>query len=125
MSILFFLFFFFSSRRRHTRCSRDWSSDVCSSDLFGLKGVAVSIQAETGRDAQRRFARQIPDQDRRQVMRSVLQTEAITVAESSIHFETGREILAAKGAGPRRRLQGQRPADAPRIAELPRRVPDV
>src|SRR2546429_9231620 len=28
-----FIFFFFSSRRRHTRCSRDWSSDVCSSDL--------------------------------------------------------------------------------------------
>src|SRR3989449_6419584 len=27
------LLFFFSSRRRHTRCSRDWSSDVCSSDL--------------------------------------------------------------------------------------------
>src|SRR5687768_11021508 len=31
VSIVFF--FFFSSRRRHTRCSRDWSSDVCSSDL--------------------------------------------------------------------------------------------
>src|SRR2546422_10823178 len=28
--------FFFSSRRRHTRCSRDWSSDVCSSDLRPL-----------------------------------------------------------------------------------------
>src|SRR5437868_9688301 len=28
-----FLFFFFSSRRRHTRSKRDWSSDVCSSDL--------------------------------------------------------------------------------------------
>src|SRR5215203_3871714 len=27
--------FFFSSRRRHTRYWRDWSSDVCSSDLFG------------------------------------------------------------------------------------------
>src|SRR6201994_450019 len=26
--------FFFSSRRRHTSCSRDWSSDVCSSDLI-------------------------------------------------------------------------------------------
>src|SRR5690606_39597650 len=26
--------FFFSSRRRHTRFSRDWSSDVCSSDLY-------------------------------------------------------------------------------------------
>src|SRR5215203_7339071 len=28
-------FFFFSSRRRHTRYWRDWSSDVCSSDLCG------------------------------------------------------------------------------------------
>src|SRR2546421_6615949 len=28
-------FFFFSSRRRHTRSDRDWSSDVCSSDLTG------------------------------------------------------------------------------------------
>src|SRR2546429_3113501 len=28
------IWFFFSSRRRHTRCSRDWSSDVCSSDLL-------------------------------------------------------------------------------------------
>src|SRR5207245_3577369 len=39
------LLFFFSSRRRHTRCYRDWSSDVCSSDLtrtpppfFGIDG---------------------------------------------------------------------------------------
>src|SRR5437763_16905066 len=29
------LIFFFSSRRRHTRYIGDWSSDVCSSDLFG------------------------------------------------------------------------------------------
>src|SRR6185312_1556372 len=28
-----YLFFFFSSRRRHTISDRDWSSDVCSSDL--------------------------------------------------------------------------------------------
>src|SRR2546430_11442926 len=28
-------FFFFSSRRRHTRFDCDWSSDVCSSDLYG------------------------------------------------------------------------------------------
>src|SRR6266436_4885639 len=32
--LIFCIFFFFSSRRRHTRCSRDWSSDVCSSDLL-------------------------------------------------------------------------------------------
>src|SRR5690554_6710 len=30
---MYFFYFFFSSRRRHTRCGRDWSSDVCSSDL--------------------------------------------------------------------------------------------
>src|SRR5206468_8904300 len=33
----FFFFFFFSSRRRHTRSDRDWSSDVCSSDLAALQ----------------------------------------------------------------------------------------
>src|SRR5207245_4238707 len=34
--------FFFSSRRRHTRCYRDWSSDVCSSDLprYPARGAA-------------------------------------------------------------------------------------
>src|SRR5216683_6497604 len=34
LSMLFWtILFFFSSRRRHTRSDRDWSSDVCSSDL--------------------------------------------------------------------------------------------
>src|SRR3712207_9574629 len=33
------LFFFFSSRRRHTRYWRDWSSDVCSSDLGAVAGL--------------------------------------------------------------------------------------
>src|SRR5690349_23930325 len=35
--IFFFFFFFFSSRRRHTRSLRDWSSDVCSSDLWRFR----------------------------------------------------------------------------------------
>src|SRR5215471_20902281 len=34
-------FFFFSSRRRHTRSLRDWSSDVCSSDLLRGDGQNV------------------------------------------------------------------------------------
>src|SRR5690606_40507744 len=39
----FSVFFFFSSRRRHTRFSRDWSSDVCSSDLqHGLAEVGLA-----------------------------------------------------------------------------------
>src|SRR5699024_11734290 len=37
MLVFFFFFFFFSSRRRHTRSKRDWSSDVCSSDLVIFK----------------------------------------------------------------------------------------
>src|SRR5436305_4904432 len=37
------LLFFFSSRRRHTRCGRDWSSDVCSSDLHGPSPDAGSV----------------------------------------------------------------------------------
>src|SRR3989440_374071 len=40
--LYFFSFFFFSSRRRHTRSDRDWSSDVCSSDLGAcLVGVFI------------------------------------------------------------------------------------
>src|SRR5215469_18090528 len=34
--ITYLSFFFFSSRRRHTRSLRDWSSDVCSSDLDSI-----------------------------------------------------------------------------------------
>src|SRR3989442_14427676 len=36
MLVVYIVFFFFSSRRRHTRCGRDWSSDVCSSDLLSI-----------------------------------------------------------------------------------------
>src|SRR5690625_5993176 len=43
--------FFFSSRRRHTRWPRDWSSDVCSSDLDPTKAIAVVLQAEDTRFA--------------------------------------------------------------------------
>src|SRR5256712_10835195 len=41
-------FFFFSSRRRHTRSDRDWSSDVCSSDLgaFALPGMRLELEGE-------------------------------------------------------------------------------
>src|SRR3712207_8457306 len=45
------LFFFFSSRRRHTRYWRDWSSDVCSSDLFGaISAVGGSQNATTSHE---------------------------------------------------------------------------
>src|SRR5207245_6282418 len=40
--------FFFSSRRRHTRCYRDWSSDVCSSDLVGTSSVTLAGALRAG-----------------------------------------------------------------------------
>src|SRR5438445_1731933 len=54
--------FFFSGRRRHTRYWRDWSSDVCSSDLDGaagndqaygiyLNGVSSSVSGSTAHDS--------------------------------------------------------------------------
>src|SRR5699024_11313229 len=41
-----YFFFFFSSRRRHTRSKRDWSSDVCSSDLY-LLSVSLFYQIQS------------------------------------------------------------------------------
>src|SRR5690606_39522546 len=42
----FFFSFFFSSRRRHTSFSRDWSSDVCSSDLF-CQGIQAASPVDS------------------------------------------------------------------------------
>src|SRR3712207_6883771 len=44
MSFILF-FFFFSSRRRHTRYWRDWSSDVCSSDLLFMAALDAALAA--------------------------------------------------------------------------------
>src|SRR5436305_5839348 len=40
------LLYFFPSRRRHTRCGRDWSSDVCSSDLKLARGMLEVVGAD-------------------------------------------------------------------------------
>src|SRR5690606_41189619 len=54
--VFFFLFvlffFFFSSRRRHTRFSRDWSSDVCSSDL-DVADLLLAGHADPSHDSAR------------------------------------------------------------------------
>src|SRR5690625_8004943 len=57
------LLFFFSSRRRHTRWPRDWSSDVCSSDLTALppyrcRRVWWCICAPRGRSEERRVGKE-------------------------------------------------------------------
>src|SRR6266511_3728131 len=67
-----FVFFFFSSRRRHTRFSRDWSSDVCSSDL------GRGPQEPSCRDARAALS---GGQRRQQNPPDGLQTRATTPAE--------------------------------------------
>src|SRR2546422_7080163 len=54
MWLSFYFFFFFSSRRRHTRCSRDWSSDVCSSDLRELRCIVPGDRFPQPGQAERR-----------------------------------------------------------------------
>src|SRR5438874_9297439 len=46
---MYFFFFFFSSRRRHTRSLRDWSSDVCSSDLREITGEKRNVRPDAQR----------------------------------------------------------------------------
>src|SRR5438128_6290295 len=65
------VFFFFSSRRRHTRCYRDWSSDVCSSDLaLWVRAALYTLDAEITGIVKRRVAvrlheRKLVEQDRK------------------------------------------------------------
>src|SRR3712207_8301204 len=57
--VLLFFCFFFSSRRRHTRYWRDWSSDVCSSDLVAKLmdyGKFKYESAQKAREARRNQA---------------------------------------------------------------------
>src|SRR5699024_11287447 len=42
--------FFFSSRRRHTRSKRDWSSDVCSSDLVAVHTFVIPVEVQVPRE---------------------------------------------------------------------------
>src|SRR5207245_7487877 len=60
------LIFFISSRRRHTRCYRDWSSDVCSSDLLigrGNFGEVWKAEAPGGIDVAVKIVNQPLDND--------------------------------------------------------------
>src|SRR6266511_141506 len=68
---MYIVFFFFSSRRRHTRFSRDWSSDVCSSDLVMLTGdghlTAEAIARRAG--IERVLAEVLPERKAAEVKR--------------------------------------------------------
>src|SRR3989442_3344395 len=83
-----FIFFFFSSRSRHTRCERDWSSDVCSSDLERY-GVSVH-QGGTYLATFRAIAKKYPHKSADQILADLVKTTP---------GDEGKWFAAAKEAG--------------------------
>src|SRR5690625_5687915 len=91
--------FFFSSRRRHTRWPRDWSSDVCSSDLE--QGYRAGYEARGREDevfaqavADRLFVNEIRVGDRRKFVKWLIESGKAQEARRT-HYER-----FDKGKGP-------------------------
>src|ERR1041385_4518352 len=105
------VFVFFSSRRRHTRWSRDWSSDVCSSDLVPkqLRQIRAVLRiVECGDNPRRLVESKITRRDRR-------------IDPLSVDFDT---ILGGVRLGPELRNDGaidrNTPLDDPLFSLPPR-----
>src|SRR6266498_4059267 len=81
-------FFFFSSRRRHTRCGRDWSSDVCSSDL------AHWAQEKDSTGVSRSRIRQILAHGSARALTHIVNQDS-TAQGPSINYSRGRSITIA------------------------------
>src|SRR5690606_41205145 len=98
------LLFFFCSRRRHTRFSRDWSSDVCSSDLEVLRRFVDWIAGYTVSPAGSvlRLAIRAPGALEPARMRT-----AYVLAERSEERRVGKECSTRWGAELGREKQGR------------------
>src|SRR3712207_4388336 len=86
------MFFFFSSRRRHTRYWRDWSSDVCSSDL---DDIFANLFGEAFRTAERGARTRAAPRSRGEDVEATLTVTLEDVAEEAkkrIQLPTGREV---------------------------------
>src|SRR3989440_1274456 len=66
------IFFFFASRRRHTRSDRDWSSDVCSSDLAGVQDGGRAGARDPNRMSPRARAERRQNRPLREVLDDLL-----------------------------------------------------
>src|SRR6266536_4368128 len=94
------LLFFFSSRRRHTRSTRDWSSDVCSSDLANLQ------RARRGAEAVKRVASRLPhwwfaytEGSRARVEALGFSPERITVVQNAVDTAGLRRLRSEPADG--------------------------
>src|SRR5207245_9595258 len=101
----FSFFFFCSSRRRHTRCYRDWSSDVCF-PICGSAGLQCPHGDEAAardRDRESSLLERPPAKRRRQ--RADLRTEAATrcaLLEMRVETSRSEERRVGKECGSRR-----------------------
>src|SRR5207245_6618177 len=93
----FLVSFFFSSRRRHTRCYRDWSSDVCSSDL-NRYGLSFSKDWTSTRAMPRRRMLNLPSGRRASSSMKPAQARGKISGLRSEERRVGKECRA-KGAG--------------------------
>src|SRR5690606_40493383 len=85
--------FFFSSRRRHTRFSRDWSSDVCSSDLDERNGLPTGNGPDT-----HGLRVQLPGQNTVVVGDAAVRVEhALALAVELVGIEIGRAACREGG----------------------------
>src|SRR5215510_12032310 len=98
MCTVFCFFFFFSSRRRHTRWPRDWSSDVCSSDLKWLanKGWDPVMGA---RPLRRTIQREIEDPLSERILFNELGPGQIAVVDCDGDPTTGRLVFRTASPG--------------------------
>src|SRR5690606_40961008 len=101
---------FFSSRRRHTRFSRDWSSDVCSSDLLKT-GTSLSKTIETTTQIEKILIDNFPEVDQvvTRIGAAEVPTDPMSMEESDVIItlrpkrseerRVGTECRAQWGAG--------------------------
>ena len=81
--------------------------------------MAVVIQPKTGGQSQRPAGREVPADDGRQIMRGLVETEAVTITQTAIHLDTRDEIFPTEAATPGGSFESQRPADPGSVAKLP------
>src|SRR5204862_3693907 len=97
-------YFFFSSRRRHTRSLRDWSSDVCSSDLTALAKVMCLDAALRAAHRERRLgdvhALERPQQKRLALPARQAPERALERRHRLLQLETPRRLrVGARSLG--------------------------
>src|SRR5690606_41107174 len=87
--------FFFSSRRRHTRFSRDWSSDVCSSDLKQLAEAGVVSAADS---------KAMVDAYRNKLDEGVVTTELVEVKDDEFTIDWSKYLAGKLSRSEERRV---------------------